>query len=368
MLDAAARRSRSSARTRLERLRETWITVGQCAVGAGIAWLVATEVAGHARPFFAPIAAVLTLGLTYGQRRRRAVELAAGVAIGIGVGDLIVYGIGTGAWQIAIVVALAMSAAVLVGGGPLFVNQCAISAVLVVTLQGPDASFSGARFVDALIGGAVGLLVNAVVPTDPLRRVRREAEPLLTGLADVLDDIAAALAERDPAAAHAALRRGRSLEAASQRLDEAISTGDEMITLSLPFRRSRPTLDLYARAYEQIDLAMRNAQVLARGAIRATELGENVPPLAVDAVHDLAAAVRALPGELAGSRASGRTGEAALRAAACSTAALEQTGNLSVSVIVGQVRSTAVDLLRSLGMSGEEARTAVRDARARLEV
>jgi hypothetical protein len=85
-------------------------------------------------------------------------------------------------------------------------------------------------------------------------------------------------------------------------------------------------------------------------------------------VRDLAAAVRALPAELAGSGPSGRVGDAALRAAARSTAALEETGNLSASVIVGQIRSTAVDLLRSLGMSGDEARTAVREARARLGV
>jgi hypothetical protein len=37
-------------------------------------------------------------------------------------------------------------------------------------------------------------------------------------------------------------------------------------------------------------------------------------------------------------------------------------------VIVGQVRSTAVDLLRGMGMEGDEARSAVRDARARLGI
>jgi hypothetical protein len=35
---------------------------------------------------------------------------------------------------------------------------------------------------------------------------------------------------------------------------------------------------------------------------------------------------------------------------------------MSVSVLVGQVRSTAVDLLRGLGLDGDEARAAVRAA------
>jgi hypothetical protein len=41
---------------------------------------------------------------------------------------------------------------------------------------------------------------------------------------------------------------------------------------------------------------------------------------------------------------------------------LERTGNMSVSVIVGQVRSTAVDLLRGSGLGFEEAADAVRAA------
>ena len=41
---------------------------------------------------------------------------------------------------------------------------------------------------------------------------------------------------------------------------------------------------------------------------------------------------------------------------------LENTGNLSVSVIVGQVRSTATDLLAATGMSADEAAAAVQEA------
>ena len=54
--------------------------------------------------------------------------------------------------------------------------------------------------------------------------------------------------------------------------------------------------------------------------------------------------------------------EPALRAAGMATLVLERTGNLSVSVIVGQIRSTAVDLLRGSGLSYDEAAAAVRGA------
>jgi uncharacterized membrane protein YgaE (UPF0421/DUF939 family) len=70
-------------------------------------------VLGNEQPFFAPIAAVVTLGLSLGQRGRRAFEIALGVALGLGIADLLVRLIGVGALQIGIVVVLAMAAAVL---------------------------------------------------------------------------------------------------------------------------------------------------------------------------------------------------------------------------------------------------------------
>jgi len=62
------------------------------------------------------------------------------------------------------------------------------------------------------------------------------------------------------------------------------------------------------------------------------------------------------------SRTSMRTRLERLRVAAEATRVLEETGNLSVTVVVGQVRSTAVDLLRGSGLTYEEAAELVREA------
>ena len=74
--------------TRVTRLRSKSWQVGQCAVAAGIAWLLAADLLGHQTPFFAPIAAVVSLGTSYGQRLRKVAEVAVGVAVGVLVGDL----------------------------------------------------------------------------------------------------------------------------------------------------------------------------------------------------------------------------------------------------------------------------------------
>ena len=103
-------------------------------------------------------------------------------------------------------------------------------------------------------------------------------------------------------------------------------------------------------------------RVLARGTIRAVRLDENVPPETAEAVRELAAAVRAFGDVLERRDGVERVREHALRAAATATRVLEDTGNLSVSVIIGQVRSTATDLLAATGMDADTAAEAVRGA------
>ena len=76
-----------------QRIRRLWLSlvpITQCALAAGTAWWVALQVFDHEQPFFAPIAAVISLGLSLSQRWRRSMELVGGVTIGILVGDLFI--------------------------------------------------------------------------------------------------------------------------------------------------------------------------------------------------------------------------------------------------------------------------------------
>jgi len=144
---------------RLGRWRNAAVPIAQTALAAGLSWLVALHVVGHGTPFFAPIAAVVCLGLTSGRRLRRVLELIVGVSLGIGIGDGLLSVIGTGPWQLALVVALAMSIAVLLDGGPVITTQAAVSAILVATLYLPGDMTGVSRMVDALIGGVTALVM-----------------------------------------------------------------------------------------------------------------------------------------------------------------------------------------------------------------
>ncbi len=345
--------------TRLERLKLSWRSILQAGVAAGLAWVIATEVLGHKQPFFAPVAAIITLGLTISQRGRRAFEVAVGVAVGIAVGDLLVLAIGVGAAQLAIVVMLSISLAIFVGSGQMLANQAAVSAALVATIQPPTDGITFARFLDALVGGGVAVVVSGLLlPVNPLRTVRRAARPVLDELAATLDDVATAILERDRGLAEAALVRAREIDGLLAEFADAVSVSRETARYAPPRRRYRGRVEDYAGAASRIDLAVRNVRVLARGTIRAVRLNENVPPEVAEAVRDLAIAVRAFS-DAAESEDFEAVREPALRAAAVATRVLEDTGNMSVSVIVGQVRSTATDLMAGTGMSHEQAADAV---------
>ena len=128
---------------RLSCWRRVAVPVVQAALAAGLSWFVAVHLFGHRAPLFAPVAAIVCIDMTVGQRLRRAIELILGASVGLGVGALLISAIGTGPWQIAVVVALATSVAVLLDGRAVINVQAAVSAILVVTLYVPAVTRAG---------------------------------------------------------------------------------------------------------------------------------------------------------------------------------------------------------------------------------
>jgi uncharacterized membrane protein YgaE (UPF0421/DUF939 family) len=350
----------------IERLRINGWPLVQTAVAASVAYFLAVVLFGHERPFFAPVAAVICLGVTLGQRWRRAVELVFGVAVGLTVADLLVLVIGTGAARIGAVVLLAMAAAVFFGARPLLVNQAAISAVLVVLLQPPNDAFDPARFLDSLAGGVVALAVNYLFPINPERLVERAARPVFDELAAVLEEISGALRDGDRDAAERALVRARTIDDEQvSSFYEALAAGHETARISPTRRRALEHLELYANAGTRIDLAVINTRVLARGAANALRRGDPVPPPLPEAVLDLARAVRALADYLEESGEPDEARRFALEAALKATEILKERHDLAASVLVGQVRSAAVDILRSTGMDQASALGALEETAGR---
>jgi uncharacterized membrane protein YgaE (UPF0421/DUF939 family) len=363
---ALQQRVRGAARVRLAEVSGSWLAILQSALAAAIAWALAKWVVGQPQPFFAPAAAVISLGLSRGQPRRRAVELSIGVAVGIGIAAALVRLIGVGAIQVGVLVALVMSISLLLGGSQILINQAAVSALLIMTLPGQGAEID--RFLDACVGGAVAIAFGFVVSFhDPFAAVKEARRGALADLAATLEAVARALADPDLAAAEAALRSARKLDSGVDVLYEAVSEAGETASFSPRRRALLEELDPDAGAAPQIDYAVRDARVLARATVTANRRGADLDPRLAEAVETLAAATRALDalgrGE-AGSRADVR--ELGSRAVELAGAA-DVHNSLWPTMIFGQTRALAFDLMQAAGEDADDAR-ALLDAAATTKI
>lgn len=356
-VDLVVRRSRTSLRGRIARLRSRAWQVGQCAIAAGLAWFVAADVFGHDVPFFAPIAAVVSLGTSYGQRLRRVAEVTVGVAVGVFLGDVFTHWVGSGGWQIALIVGLAMTSALLLDAGQLFVTQAAIQAIVVSTLL-PDPGKAFTRWSDAVIGGAVALVAATVVPQAPLRRPREQAAVVVRQISSLLRASANSIEDGDVERALATLAEARTTDALIAELRSAADEGLSVIASS-PFRwRHRGGVRRMAELVDPLDYALRNTRVLARRVAVACYRREPLPAGYAIFLRDLAEATDAMAAELRADRMATAPRDLLLRLGDASSR-LERTTNLNAEVILAQTRSLIADLLAVSGLDPLEATDAI---------
>src|SRR5258706_8086289 len=260
-LDRLRQRSGSSLRQRWHRTKANTILAVQGGVAAACAWFIATKLLHHHQPVFAPISAVIVLDIAVGQRLRRTFELVLGVALGIAIGDALIFEIGAGAWQLGVVVFLATIFAVYIAGTPAVVAQASSSSVLIATLQPPQSGIYYSRFIDALVGGAVALLVMAfVLPANPLAVVSRKAGPACGVLAEGLDQTATALRAGLAEEADRALTKLDDGQSQLAEFRDTLPESRETATVA-PLRwRSRGALSRYVEAAEHLERALGNAR------------------------------------------------------------------------------------------------------------
>ena len=343
----------------LTRLRgRTW-PILQTAVAATAAWCLAVLVLPDGRPSFASIAAVICLGASHGQRGSKALQLVAGVVLGICVASALVSVIGAGPLQIGVMVALAMAVAVLLGGGELLTAESAVSAILIVSLDpGASDGFTVSRILEGLIGGGVALAVAiAAVPGRP----GAARDPRRPGGAGRAGPRAGAAGggdrgrRRDRGRRGAGRRRARSTRSSSR-------SRRRSRWAARPRRSRRGGVPSWPRSTATRAASRRSTTRSAtRACSRATPCAgcaraQPTPETLAEAVRELARSVWSLAAaydradEIIGAHAH------ALRAGSLA-------GDTTLEVM-GQVRSTAVDLRRAADLVGD---TAIEDVGAPTE-
>lgn len=344
--------------SRIGNVRASAWVIFQAVVAATLAYAVATYVVGHKQPFFAPIAATSVVAVSVGDRFKRSRDLLIGNAVGILLADTVIAQIGTGVWQLGVALMFTLIAAVFVGGGPTITMQSAAATILIATIAAPTESspLNVGRFLDALVGGAVGLVVCALIlPTNPIRVIRRSMRPVVGAISGLMEGLAAAIRSGDDARAMEILKEARANHGFVVGMNADARASDQALRAA-PFHwRSREQVKAYGEAASHLDNMLRNVRVAARTSVAMLEAGEPVPAGLAIGLDRLAGAARQLPAHLDSlDRGFLEVREEVLEAIRL-LASRETAPEVFGSAATTAVLMGAVDLLMATGMSRDEA-------------
>lgn len=356
-----------SVQSRLKRVRKRLLPITQTGLAAGVAYWLAKDVIGHVQPFFAPIAVVIIIGMNGGDRINKAWDIALGCTLGVLVGDLVFARLGSGAWQITLIVSGSLLIASFFSKSQLLNNQVAIGSILIATIMPPGAAVTGLdRTVDAFVGCAVAMVTLALIPQAPLASARAEIATIMGLMSSVLDDVALGLSTSKPDHIREALDLIRGTQSRIDDMSAAIQSGQESSRISPFLWSQRRSVNSLSLVIPSVDNAVRTTRVLARRALVLCEDGDAITDKQVEIIDTLAR-VSLEFAELYDVNSRRAQAEVIpelvndLRAAA-QDASMEVAGDdavLSAYAILAQTRSLIVDMLQICGMSRESALAAL---------
>ncbi|NMR18719.1 aromatic acid exporter family protein [Cellulomonas fimi] len=350
---------RARARQGWTRVRSSFVPLLQASLAAGVAFAIARYGLGHPYPFFAPVSAFVALGFSPDRQVRRVAELAIGVAVGVALGDVVVHVIGSGWWQVSVVLLVAALAGRFIDRGALLTTQAGVQAIVIIGLPASMITDGAVgRWMDALVGGAVALLVATLGTTDPRPRTREAAREAMRALAALLGTLAEALRTDTRADAEEALLQGRAAEPEFAEWRSSAQGAREAARVSPGWMRHVDELTALQGAAAQADHAMRNARVLARRAASVLGEGRDLVMLA-DVVRELADATQELAVAL-GTGSSMQRARTDLNGIAARMDPFRLApGDWQAQSLVLLLRSLVVDLLETAGVAADDARAAL---------
>lgn len=350
-------RSRFSPRPGLERLRESWLAVAQIVVAATGAFLLAHLVLGHEAPMLAATVSISSLGLARDARPRRVLETVIGMLTGILMSEALRLGVGSGWWQLALTLAATMLVARFLSPSPQFAIAAAIQAAIAMILPLGPVPF--ARLADGAFGGALAILVTALLPRNPMTSVLRDARAFFAGFDGAAARLVGALRRGDRLRAERGLEKARGLQSAIDAWRTSLESGRSIARISPFLRGRRAELERHARMVQAMDLAMRNLRVVGRRIAYVTDDGR---PLAVpaEAMTEIARAATLVAASIDDISQEPVAREALLAIAhRLDPAAMLPGAPLGEQALVSAMRPLVVDLLVATGVPPAEARGAI---------
>ena len=317
----------------------------QIVVAVVAAYAVARFVFGHEVPLVAVTVTISTLGFARDARPRRVLETVIGILVGIALAEVLLLAVGSGVWQIALVLLATFLAARLISPSNAFAIAAGVQAMIVLLLPAPEGGVF-VRSIDGMIGGIFALLVTALIPRDPRKLARGDTRALTAILTEATDTIAGSLRRADASAAHLALEQLRRTQSIIDDASTSLDTAIAVARISPFLRRHLPALHRQAALNTGLDLASRHLRLIARR-IEFLVDDETPRPELAALLDRVGSSIRRLPD-------SGE--ELAQLATELDPAVILPGADVTDSIVVHLLRPLVVDLLVATGMPIDEAR------------
>ena len=268
---AALARAARSARVALIQAgpeRDTFLLLCKAALATVLAWQFAVRVLHSPTPFYAPMAALLVVDRTIVRSLWASVQRIAAVVLGMSVAWAVGSLAGVHWWSIGPVIFFALLLGKWSRLGDHGLQVPAMVLLSLLTVGGTSQSFTYLTILETLIGGAIGVITNAVVLA-PLhvRRPREQVVALARQVHELLEEMADGLrADWDADLARHWYRVGGEIASHAPDVIQEISTGRESTRLN-PRHKVRP-VRVDWKGYESTVEALRHAQWQITGIAR----------------------------------------------------------------------------------------------------
>ncbi|SFU51496.1 Uncharacterized membrane protein YgaE, UPF0421/DUF939 family [Pontibacter akesuensis] len=150
------------------------LQIVKTALAAAVSWMLATAVLDSGFPYFAPLAAILTVQVTVADSVEKATQRIIGIVGGVAVSLLIGHWLSISSFSIFLVILVGMAISKALRMNPQIVSQVAVSSFLVLAFGMKEEGYALERVVETLMGSVVAVLINAlIVPQNAIPEVEK---------------------------------------------------------------------------------------------------------------------------------------------------------------------------------------------------